>query len=253
MDDFTIDWQAESLRVTGFAASQELSTQSATWWEDLVGDPPEASDYQRRHRLLRQSGSFENGRLVLTVQPGRINWVFSDFEGDAEAFQSGPLTQPLNAALEAFLPLIRRWFSLDSCPTLYRLAFGAVLLYPVENKEVGYQQLAGFLPAVELDPENMSDFLFQVNRPRDTETSIENLKINRLSKWSVAAFRDVEFRVAQIPANIASQQEFSACRLELDINTSQYFQGELVPEHLSEILNELVTFGQEIIENGDTP
>jgi hypothetical protein len=131
------------------------------------------------------------------------------------------------------------------------LAFGAVLLSPVDTKQLGYQQLNRLLPFIELDTEGISDFLYQINRPRDTTTQIEGLQINRLSKWNVATFRQVNFIVGQTSVRTSRRSEVFACRLELDMNTHQDFSGELLPEQLPEVFNELIALGREIKNEGD--
>lgn len=37
-----------------------------------------------------------------------------------------------------------RWFEFDTCPFLQRLAFGAILLHPVKDKQTGYRQIAAY-------------------------------------------------------------------------------------------------------------
>jgi len=134
--------------------------------------------------------------------------------------------------------LMLRW--LAGCPPLQRLAFGAVLTRPVDDLLTGYRQISDYLPFVQLDPESSSDFSYQINRPRNS-TVISGLRINRFSRWSVA----------RVFASTFDTQ--IGCRVELDINTAQEFQGELPQEKLPVIIQELVDLGKEIAENGDIP
>jgi hypothetical protein len=65
----------------------------------------------------------------------------------------------------------------------------------------------------------------------------------------------VPLNLAAPPSRVgvySAQQNFS-CRVEVDINTSQDFQGELPQVLLPKILEELINLGQEIIREGDIP
>ncbi len=214
-----------------------------------MGAPPETSIHRARQGILRQEGQLEDKRLILTSQPGRINWLFAAIEDKEE--MALPIIGSFDEMFEVFSPLMLRWFESDTCPPLSRLAFGAVLLSPVDAKELGYQQLNGLLPSIELDTEGISDFLYQINRPRDTTLQIEGLQINRLSKWSVVTLRQVNFILGQTSVRTSQRQEVFACRLELDMNTHQDFNGELLPEQLPEVFNELIDLGREIANEGD--
>ena len=132
-------------------------------------------------------------------------------------------------------------------------AFGAVLLRPVENRQAGYQQIAAYLPHVQLDPEGASDFLYQINRPRNSNSGIPDLRINRLSKWSIAASMESTFSFGSTSAAHFPGPRHFACRLELDINTVPDFRDELAREQLPQIFQELVDLGKEIAKAGDIP
>ena len=251
MDNFQpLDWQVENLRMTAFPSPSAEFNLETDWWTDLIGVPPETSIRRARQGILHQEGQFEeHKRLILTIQPNRINWLFAAIEAEEES--TLPIAGSFEEMLGIFLPLIHRWFEFDTCPPLSRLAFGAVLLFPVDTRQLGYQQLDRLLPSIELDTEGISDFLFQINRPRDDITQIEGLQINRLTKWSVITLRQVNLILGQMSMKTLERQEVFACRLELDINTHQDFNGELQPEQLPELFNELVDLGREIAGKGD--
>ncbi len=239
-----IDWQVENLRLTAFPSpAAPFLQEELTWWTDLVGEPPETSTHQPKRGVLQQKGPVEEGQLILTIQPDRINWLFSSVEEEQEA-KDLPIIGPFARILDSFIPLMDKWFRLETCPSVIRLAFGAVLLHPVENKQAGYQQLTRYLPSIQLDPEGMFNFLYQINRPRDTISNIDALKINRLSKWSVTGYTLMSLAMRPNTFGLLSGQERFACRLELDINTSQYFEDEMTPEQLPEVFNELVKLVQ---------
>jgi hypothetical protein len=146
-----------------------------------------------------------------------------------------------------------RWFELS--PSLDRLAFGAAALIPVQSRLEGYLLLAAYLPAVKLDAEGSSDFMYRINRPRMSKLNIENLRINRLSTWAVIKMQYQQFRLASHAQQVKTIQgeTLFADRVELDINTSPEFGGQLPKQRYPEIFNELQDLGSEILQEGDRP
>jgi len=239
-------WQTESLRLTAFLAPG-LITNDAAWWEKLTGRAPETSI---RRPLYQDEGEFEEGRLTLSMQSLRVDWTYAV---DLRKFGTElPTLGVFPETSSKFKNLISRWFEI--CPSITRLAFGAVLLQPVSSRIEGYNRITGYLPSVKLDGEGSSDFAYQINRPRPSK-SMQALQINRLSKWSVMNLHYIQLAVdagqpgltqATIP-----NEGHNACRLELDINTSASFSGQLPKEKLSVIFDELIAVGKEIAERGD--
>lgn len=245
-------WQVETLRLTAFPSPAAQVTEP-TWWTDLVGEPPETRILHPRKGGWQEKGPFKGGKLVLRVQPNRIDWLFTPVNDQEQEVESFPTIGSFPESLDVFLPLMVRWFDLETCPPVQRLAFGAVLLQPVEDRQAGYRQISPYLPSVQLDPEGSSDFSYRINRPRDSSSGIIGLRINRLSRWSVATWRAAEFSVGPALVGYFPGEEHYACRLELDINTVPDFQGELHREQLPQIFEELVDVGKEIATEGDIP
>ena len=134
------------------------------------------------------------------------------------------------------------------------MAFGVVLLSPMDSRVLGYRQLAAYLPAVNIDPDHSTDFFYQINRARDSATGITNLRINRLSKWSVAQISTAGLVLE--PTRILYHdvpQGYLACRLELDINTAAERREPLPRETVSNVWQELLNLGREIVIDGDQP
>ncbi|MDP1713897.1 MAG: hypothetical protein Q8L41_04050 [Anaerolineales bacterium] len=239
-------WQAESLRVTCFPSSAtELNT--ANWWQDVIGEQPENTVVRARDGFRQDEGTVNSRKVVLGIQPNRIDWLMRPNE------EGGELTiGSFQDSLDSFLELMSRWFKIS--PSLRRLAFGVVLALPVDNRKSGYELIANFLPNVKLDPIGSSDFLYQINRTRNSQLSISELEINRLSKWSVAkqglARIDLlpEARVSLFP----SSDTFSS-RLELDINTSADYKDDLPMNKIAGVFLELVDLAKEIALKGDIP
>jgi hypothetical protein len=156
--------------------------------------------------------------------------------------------------LGTFVGLVLAW--LNDAPALQRIAFGAILRLPVNDRIFGYQKLASYLHHVDLDPVGSTEFLYQINRPRKSKSGVENLSINRLSKWSVAFTQQATYTVQDPQAaqfQLTGLQKDIHCRLELDINTVPDIEGDFAAKDAQQIFNELVDLGREIATNGDIP
>jgi hypothetical protein len=193
--------------------------------------------------------------LILGFAPTRIDWLYSPVIDEKQQFEGFLTVSSLQDTIDKFAPLMNGWFELDTCPPIQRLAFGVVTLHPVEDLPTGYRQLMRYLRSVQLhDVDNASDFLYQINRRRDSRI-IPGLRINRLSKWSVASLQTVS--MAMVPAAGQTQGTIGtshyASRLELDINTTPEFQTEFERQQLALILRELIDFAVEIANQGEIP
>ena len=131
------------------------------------------------------------------------------------------------------------------------MAFGSIINLPSKDKKEGYTQLSAYLKNVKIDPVNSSEFMYQINRRRNSTVGIEGLEINRLNKWSVAAIAYKIVSASPLEGQVKTTELSYACHLEIDINTCQEFQNNLPKEKLSEIFDEIVCMGKEIITKGD--
>lgn len=240
-----IAWQADLLRLTCFPSSA-VNFDATNWWRDVTGEQPENTIVRAREGFRQDEGVFDEKKLILGVQPTRVDLLMQskDIENQTPI---GLFTD----TLDPFLDIISRWFKI--APPLTRIAFGSVLMFPVANRETGYELLAKFLSKIQIDPLNSSDFLYQINRPRTSQTVTPELKINRLTKWSVQKSGLVHFvlsPIAKVPTTFPSKETVS-CRLELDINTSEDFKTDLPQNKLMNIFEELVELAKEITVKGD--
>lgn len=243
-------WRVEALRLSAFFVSSS-QVDPSNWWETVVGDPPENRNVQPKAGTRQEEGPYGGGRLILTVQPNRADWLFVpafDQQTGGPAFDQLPL---YDAALGTFLQITERW--LETSSSLSRLAFGAILDIPVQDRPTGYRQLTRYLRNVQIDPDNSSDFLYQINHPRESKKT-PGLLINRLSKWAVALAKFSQ--VAMGPTlleYIISGDERCFARLELDINTAPERQVTISEKQLPSLFSELVELATEIAIRGDVP
>jgi hypothetical protein len=244
-------WLAVQLRLTAFPDSA-IDIQDSSWWEELIGEPPESRTHRPKAEELKEDGEFESGKLILNCQPGRIDWFYTISLPDELPVEIPQTIEEFPKAQKSFLQLMQKWIE-RNCPKLGRIAFGAVLLLPVESRQEGYMTLSNYLPDIQLDTEGASDFMYQINRPRDSRLNIPGLQINRLSKWSVATHI---LSMMQINAKSGRTEKLSrpakySCRLELDINTSQDYNKPFNQEQIKAIFIELVELAKEIVAKGD--
>jgi hypothetical protein len=250
--DFS-DWTAEQLRCTAIT-STGTSLPAAQWWARLAGADPEQITSNPRLGSSQAVGRFGPRTLVVSTQPDRVDWFLGPAQIEAAPIQGQATTEPtppsIGGAVEAFdvfSELSKRWLAFEDIPNISRLALGGVLSHQEEDKRVAYLRLPDYVP-VEVDPES-SDFLFQINLPTQSQLGIEGLVINRLSKWAVTMFKLIVLNAH----NGALAQDLTttiALRCEIDINTAQEYQGELPKIRLTQIMDELIQHGRDLITNG---
>ena len=246
-------WRVETLRVTAFPIPA-APAKDYGWWTTLVGEPPESTTDRHRESMRREEGPFCGGRLVSDVRPLRIDWLLIPSQDESAEAADWRSVGSLPEVVEPFIQLMLRWFGLESCPAIVRLAFAAVVFHPVETKDAGYRQLDAYLPSVQLDAEGASDFLYKINRQRPSDSSVSSLVLNRLSTWSVSMRQKLGIVIEQSgPAYAEFEKGAYACRLELDINTGQGRREELPRDSLHRLLLELVELAKEIVAKGVIP
>lgn len=241
----------ESLRLTVFLAPS-VHVEEPTWWADLTGSQPETRNSRPGRRELQEGGTFQGHSLVLSVQPGRIDWIMAPtlppLEGEDAGIRSiGRFPE----ALDLFARPMAQW--LETCPEAIRIAFGAVLLEPVPDRVAGYRSLSNYLATVRIDPEGSQDFFYQINRPRRSTVAENRFSINRLSKWSVASFQRLQIAGTPSALQMYPGGNLTACRIEVDISTPAELQESLPHGSLGPTFREIIGLGSEIATQGDIP
>jgi len=247
-------WHTQVLRLTAFPGP-DFAAGETSWWADLVGQRPERQVSQPREAHFLTEGPFQGGKLSLSVEFNRVDWLLAAAEEPASNTEGFPTIGPFPDTLEGFLHLMLRWLGSEDCPELARVAFGSVLLQPVGSRDESYRRLGSYLPSLQLDAQGSSDFLYRINRPRASTAGLAGLRINRLSTWSAVVLRSAKFAIGTGPGPTvwSSAREEHACRLELDVNTMSDFKGLLPRQHVVGVFQELVNLGKEIAERGDIP
>ena len=242
-------WKVESLRCTAFPV-QDASFDPSNWWTDIIGEQPEQVTTKSIEGTYNAQGSRLGGILQLSVQPIRIQWTLGPNPPDDQGESWQIPNVGGNNQIPKFLEVVKSW--LEVAPNLSRLAFGAVLLDIVDDTQTGYDQLDNLLPNVDVDSSEMTDFLYQVNRCRSSG-AVEGVRINRLSKWSVAAVSPMTIKIQgdqQIVQKFVGEP-ISAVRLEVDINNVPNPEYHFDNESAIKIFDELASMGLEISTSGD--
>ena len=244
-------WFVEGLRATLFTSAAAPQS-PRSWWDTFSGVPSpqlQVAEGPVGHASAQAEVPGENALLSLACQPGRIDWSYIY----ATTASEGKLTLAGNAefgaALRRFMSRLQQWLPL--APVHTRVALGAGIQIPVESKTEGYRRLQDYLPYLKLDADNSSDLSYRINRPRISKRSPFELKINRVSNWSV---RTIHMQVAaqdqSAPALLLSAMH---CRLDLDLSTAAENSNAIDPPLSAALFSELEELALEIAVRGDQP
>jgi hypothetical protein len=245
-------WTVQLVRLTFFPAGRQ-TVDPDLWWQAVVGELPDQIQAWPRQQRAALESDYGLGRLKLEILPDRATWKY-EVQPASESDDETLITLgSLDVALATFSQVSERWFAAKECPPVSRIAFGAILETPVSDYRTGIQTLDQYLPSVELDPSS-SNFLYQINRPRQATIGLQTVDINRLSQWKVIT-KEVQgfvFSAGEIKP-VAPVMQAVACRLELDINTGAGYEGIFTPGEQKQVFSLLVRYGSEIAEKGDMP
>jgi hypothetical protein len=189
-----------------------------------------------------------NGRLILAIDRSRLDWQMEGVD-EGDPWQV-PVLDRWSEAVAGFQAVVEAWLRRGDVPDLLRVAFGAVLLQPVASIEEGNQRLMQAVPGLPLKINNTSDALFQVNRPCESWSYAGQLRLNRLTKWSVATIQSFEISLPRmVPVSTGDEQ--CVFRVELDINTDATRGKPLDRSRLPELFGELVQLALGLATDGD--
>ena len=249
------DWQVEHLRVTTFHRTQPSKAPSY-YWEKVVGTPPDQTSSRPKEGVQQASGIYQENRLAIRMSQEKTDWTLGVTDNDS----GGPAQQlPAVGTLHDTLGILRdqigkKW--LATSPPITRLAFGGTLVKSAPSPTAAYDQLGEFLPTIAFDDPEALDFLYRINRRRESRTHGRVVLINRLTKWAIA--RSGKLTIEAGPdgtPRLKAGPTIPICLLELDINsTSTADLSKTIGEaSLPALLDELVDLGLEIAETGDVP
>ena len=243
------DWQAETLRCSGFFA-EPVEALDERLWRRVFGREPDSTQQRRIPKpVVIEEGVSEHGQVLRTaVQSDRFDLHIAPVPTDET--RGALLLGPCEATLASFQGTIRDWLDSADCPVVTRIAYGAVLLFEVDDLETG-NALLGELLSLRVD--GALDLEYKINRRRASAV-MPGLTINRVCNWStvkaVLGYIEVPANVEQ-PPTMSTQRPEVMCRLSLDINTVPSNMQPL--SDLGCLFDELVAMGSEIAKRGDIP
>ena len=250
------EWKAEHARFTLIYAQSEPNLQKKREVLQTITSK-EPFEQVFRHGTYTEGGEWHGGTLRIASLTGRMDFVYNP----NEKVESGSATVKANVREMAsfskvFDPLqeaMQKWLEVDEGP-VQRLAFGATIFLPVNDRLEGYQKIAGYLRDLKIDAENSRDLLYRINRPRTVNIDGDLFFVNRLSTWSVGIRRAFTFTVSTSGANpMGSTPSESMLMIEMDLSTDANREGLFKAEESNELLKIFVGLAVEICENGDVP
>lgn len=248
-----VAWNVDTLRSTVlFSPARPYAPRPL--WPILL--PGVRTYTERGDGSIEEAGAFEGFYLTITQTPvrvdivwheGRDRWNQERLEAAANRLPNiGPFGGPGNTAFDDFL---HRFLEISGIPA--RLAYAPILSIPVANQADGYRIVAEKV-RVELDPERVSDFQFQINRWRDS-TEAPGARINRLTRWSVMQLVRLQVAGEGALAQVRQAVLAQAARVEMDVNVLYEDGRVLEGVALRAIVNELIEAVVELAREGDRP
>jgi hypothetical protein len=245
-----VAWEAELLRFTAFSPPS-VTFEVRPLWEQLAGRAPEEVTERPQEGFRQEVGACGENHLFVIQQPSRLDIIVGVHPARTAALVESRLISmgEYDRAASEHTAIVHRW--LASGPALGRIAYGPVLIHKVPDKEEGYRALQNMLPRLPIDdPASSQDFFWQINRPR-ASTVIQELRVNRLSKWTVIRVQRVNVAVDVGRSDVRRLPELAAVRLEIDLSTEPV--RPLPSEDLPRLFDEMRALALEIMERGDVP
>ena len=127
-------WNADLLRLTAFPTHRYRTPPVESWWEKVIGEPPDQIIAEPKKGEVQLQGTFSNIGLTMTSQVMRV-----ELRQEVNLPEPSPIG-PYDDARPAFCQLAQKWLRLEDYPPIQRLAFGAILTKPVGVRKEGMSQ-----------------------------------------------------------------------------------------------------------------
>lgn len=253
--EFPAVWKVEQLRLSLFLSESHRSP--GDLWSSVAGTEPNSENTERNgaFTVYQASGTINELTPTLRVEPNRVDWTIG--------FGMNPVGGGIPVGVEvgdylptsrAFVELLRP-FVANNLLTVNRLAFGAVLSLPVQDREEGYAVVSSLLP-FDLDL-NSRDFFYRINRPRPARSY--DIDLNRLNDWLVLEVFSLPLMFNQLqsidpakPNSVVNVSTFAA-RCQIDVNTNPQQTFTATPEQQVALLDEMHELTTELATEGDVP
>lgn len=243
-------WRVETIRASVFVENVEAL--HLPDWQAVVGAAPERIVNNPQANQVVESGLFTGHLLTIgtSQQMGRADFVWTS----PQRALLTPMAQPpsigdfTTSLFARFVELAKKWASPDI--NIQRLALACTLWEPAITVDDALSIILSKVPSFrKSDNERITDFLIQLNRPRQSKVNSE-ISINRLAQWSARIVELISFP-AKSPIPQPPTVHYPRAQLDLDINTS--LPGPILSRRVTDHLTELGELLIEIAEKGDTP
>jgi hypothetical protein len=222
---------------------------ASTWWQAVTGKPIEMRvPHPVVSGAFQDQGEVDGRKLVLVVSPGRTDWVLTPSDN------TSPSALANIGMLDEIAPVYEALFAkcLELSPAPKRLAVSMQVFERADDQDDGNRRLLSYVPE-KLRPTDVSgitDLVIQANLVR-ASSSVKDLRINRLCKWSVDAVTSAEVTIVNgMPVQRPIGEATILCRLYTDVNTAPEFPGTFQNEQAPAVLAELLAQTREILMRG---
>ncbi len=244
-----LEWHAQIMRYTVFKRPSDLIPEPSKMWLEALGSEPDEVQTQVKRQLYAVEAVIDGIRQLLQIGPERIDWIFQPTGEAAE--QSLPELGTLDRIRPDFLQSVRAWLNYQEWPKARRVAVGMVLFAEADNLSGAQNMIMSMEPSLRLAPnDEVEDLLLQINRPQVEVYEGQELRINRLTKWSA-----IELMGAQISLPEARLHQWrhpgAFTILELDVNTPALGVFEFSPDSQRTLVERLFLLADEIMKQGD--
>ncbi|KUY80639.1 hypothetical protein [Burkholderia sp. RF4-BP95] len=238
-------WEVQSLRASFI--SQQPVGKAEDWWQIAVGVAPEQVTSKPNVLEHSETGAFGPGRLDMRIAFNRADWIYS-------AVDAGGPKLPILGGAADFLSALRKpvktWLEAKGNEVPWvRVAFGAVLLMPVDSIKDGNAAIGDYLPILNSKESNVKDLFVQVNYPRESK-NLDGSVVNRLIKLSTLSLQLINITpVGPVP----SISDSMYCRAELDFSTPVDHANPLPADKIVGIFDELIDSAEAMVKEGVRP
>ncbi|MDQ7034546.1 MAG: hypothetical protein Q9P01_06840 [Anaerolineae bacterium] len=115
------DWEVAALRLSTFSNVQKQPNID-NWWETGIQLVPEVVTQERQKASIKYETSYENGKLVFTYQPTRIDWVYEFVEKAAASQSKFATLGQFEEKVQCFRSIMNNWLNLPDLPEFKRMA-----------------------------------------------------------------------------------------------------------------------------------
>ena len=238
-------WNVEHLRLTIFHPS---GVDTLNLWERLMGVAPESRDERPREGVVQQQGEAGGNRLLLITRTDKFDWIVMPNPASAPGSMAPPILVDINQAMTLMQEALK--ISLQSVRVVDRLALGALLGQQVADPTEGMSRLSKYLPRLELEERGVSDFVYQINRRRQS-SRVPHAQLNRVARWSSEQIIGGQVRITRAqPPQVQSSTPGFINRLLLDVNTVPGTSA-IAPDKFSGLFVELVEIACKVASEGD--